>query len=222
MCLEQAIEVGGAGAGASACRPTTSAAPTRLSRPSRSPCSREIDRCPTQRFSPGRSSSHGIARWPHRWTRGPTENLAGIDHHDVDAACREIVARLGRDGWLEHSAPDPRDASAQLDVRTLALIRETLARHEGLADFAFAMQGLGAGPISFFGTPEQRATWLTRTRRGDAITAFALTEPASGSDVAAHHYQRAPRRQRLRARRREDVDLERRHRRRLCRVRAHR
>ena len=111
-------------------------------------------------------------------------NLGAIDHHDVDAACREIVKRLGRDGWLEHSAPDPREASAKLDVRTLALIRETLARHEGLADFAFAMQGLGAGPISFFGTPEQRLTWLSRTRRGEAISAFALTEPASGSDVA--------------------------------------
>jgi acyl-CoA dehydrogenase len=112
------------------------------------------------------------------------KNLAGIDHHDVDAACREIVKRLGRDGWLEHSAPDPRAADAKLDVRTLALIRETLARHEGLADFAFAMQGLGAGPISFFGTPEQRSAWLSRTRRGEAISAFALTEPASGSDVA--------------------------------------
>lgn len=112
------------------------------------------------------------------------KSLAGIDHHDVDAACREIVKRLGRDGWLEHSAPDPRAGDAKLDVRTLALIRETLARHEGLADFAFAMQGLGAGPISFFGTTEQRWTWLSRTRRGDAISAFALTEPASGSDVA--------------------------------------
>jgi acyl-CoA dehydrogenase len=111
-------------------------------------------------------------------------NLGGIDHHDVDVACREIVRRLGRDGWLEHSAPDPREASAKLDVRTLALIRETLARHEGLADFAFAMQGLGAGPISFFGTSDQRWTWLSRTRRGDAVSAFALTEPASGSDVA--------------------------------------
>ena len=64
------------------------------------------------------------------------------DHGDVDAACRDLVQKLGRDGWLAHTAPDP-DAPAALDVRTLCLIRETLARHDGLADFAFAMQGLG-------------------------------------------------------------------------------
>ncbi len=69
-------------------------------------------------------------------------------------------------------------------MRTLALIRETLARHSGLADFAFAMQGLGAGPISLFGDAEQRKAWLPKTRSGKAIAAFALSEPASGSDVA--------------------------------------
>ena len=112
------------------------------------------------------------------------EKLGAVDHGDVDAACRQIVAMLGRDGWLEHSAPDPEQGNAKLDVRTLAIIRETLARHEGLADFSFAMQGLGAGPISLFGTPEQRRTWLVQTRKGEAISAFALSEPASGSDVA--------------------------------------
>ena len=112
------------------------------------------------------------------------EKLGAVDHGDVDAACRQIVAMLGRDGWLEHSAPDPEQGNAKLDVRTLAIIRETLARHEGLADFSFAMQGLGAGPISLFGTPEQRGTWLVQTRKGEAISAFALSEPASGSDVA--------------------------------------
>ena len=111
-------------------------------------------------------------------------NLAHVDHGDVDATCRELVARLGRGGWLEHTAPAPGDSSPRLDVRTLALSREILARHAGLADFAFAMQGLGAGPISLFGTPQQRQTWLTQTRSGAAISAFALTEPASGSDVA--------------------------------------
>jgi len=109
-------------------------------------------------------------------------NLAAVDHDDVEASCRKLVALLGKDGWLQHTAPGGKEA--QLDVRTLALIRETLARHDGIADFAFAMQGLGAGPISFFGNDAQRAAWLPKTRSGEAIAAFALTEPASGSDVA--------------------------------------
>ena len=110
------------------------------------------------------------------------ENLTGIDHHDIDAACRALVERLGQDGWLKLTAPG--DGNERLDVRSLALMRETLARHSGLADFAFAMQGLGAGPISLFGSTAQRAQWLPRTRAGEAIAAFALSEPASGSDVA--------------------------------------
>ncbi len=112
-----------------------------------------------------------------------TRELTAIDHADPDAACRDLVTRLGRDGWLRHAAIDPEAPEAGLDVRSLCLIRETLARHDGLADFAFAMQGLGSGAISFFGTEEQR-TWLARTRAGTAIAAFALTEPRSGSDVA--------------------------------------
>jgi acyl-CoA dehydrogenase len=106
-----------------------------------------------------------------------------VTHCDVDEACRELVAKLGRDGWLEHSAIDP-DEARLLDVRALCLMRETLARHDGLADFAFAMQGLGAGAISLFGTAAQRQ-WLRRTRAGTAIAAFALSEPRSGSDVAS-------------------------------------
>jgi acyl-CoA dehydrogenase len=102
---------------------------------------------------------------------------------DLDAACRDLVRQLGRDGWLAHTAPDP-GRTATLDVRTLCLIREALARHDALADFAFAMQGLGAGPISLFGNAEQRH-WLARTRKGKAIAAFALTEQQSGSDVAS-------------------------------------
>jgi acyl-CoA dehydrogenase len=105
-----------------------------------------------------------------------------VDHREVGAACRELVQKLGRDGLLAPTAPDP-NAPAPLDVRSLCLIRETLARHDGLADFAFAMQGLGAGPISLFGNAAQRQ-WLKRTRGGDAIAAFALTEQKSGSDVA--------------------------------------
>jgi acyl-CoA dehydrogenase len=119
-----------------------------------------------------------LAEAMDRWASANLPN----DHGDIDAACRDLVARLGRDGWLAHSAPDP-DAPSPLDVCTLCLIRETLARHDGLADFAFAMQGLGAGPISLFGSAEQRR-WLTRTRAGQAIAAFALTEQKSGSDVA--------------------------------------
>src|SRR5918997_1270027 len=73
----------------------------------------------------------------------------------------------------------------QLDVRSLALIRETLARHSGLADYAFAMQGLGSGTISLFGSDEQKSAYLPAVARGDKIAAFALTEPGSGSDVAS-------------------------------------
>ena len=109
------------------------------------------------------------------------ENLPA-DHTDIDAACRRLVAALGQGGWLLPTAIDP-DDPRPLDVRTLCLTREALARHDGLADFAFAMQGLGTGAISLFGTPEQKE-WLRKTRAGKAISAFALSEPRSGSDVA--------------------------------------
>ena len=109
--------------------------------------------------------------------------LSAIDHSDTDAACRALVRAMGDAGWLEYAAVDPNN-DAPLDVRSLCLIRETLARHDGLADFAFAMQGLGTGAISLFGTGAQKQEWLTKTRAGKAISAFALTEPQSGSDVA--------------------------------------
>jgi acyl-CoA dehydrogenase len=105
-----------------------------------------------------------------------------VDHRDVDAACKSLVAKLGEAGFLNPSAVDPANP-APLDVRTLCITRETLARHDGLADFAFAMQGLGTGAISLFGTPEQQK-WLEKTRAGKALSAFALSEPRSGSDVA--------------------------------------
>ena len=111
------------------------------------------------------------------------KELGAVDHSDTDATCRRIVTMLGESGFLTHSAVDPQ-AGTGLDVRSLCLIRETLARHDGLADFAFAMQGLGTGAISLFGTDAQKAQWLTLTRAGKAISAFALTEPQSGSDVA--------------------------------------
>ena len=105
------------------------------------------------------------------------ENLP-VDHSDTDAACRKLVVDLGEAGWLRHTGGNA------LDVRTLSIIRETLARYDGLADFAFAMQGLGSGAISLFGTDAQKDKWLPLTRSGKAISAFALTEPQSGSDVA--------------------------------------
>ena len=112
-----------------------------------------------------------------------TDKLASVDHSDTDTACRHLVTQLGQAGILNHSANDPANPGT-LDVRSLCLIRETLARHDGLADFAFAMQGLGTGAISLFGSDTQKFEWLSRTRTGEAISAFALTEPQSGSDVA--------------------------------------
>jgi len=85
-------------------------------------------------------------------------------------------------GWLRHAIGG---AGAPIDTRALCLIRETLARHNGLADFAFAMQGLGSGALSLFGTEAQRERYLPRVARGEAIAAFALSEPDAGSDVAA-------------------------------------
>ena len=112
-----------------------------------------------------------------------------LDHHepeDVDAACRSLVAKLGAGGWLRYAVPAEFGGMDEtLDVRTLSLIRETLARHSGLADFVFAMQGLGSGTISLFGTTEQKQHYLPAVARGEKIAAFALTEPGAGSDVAA-------------------------------------
>jgi len=107
--------------------------------------------------------------------------VAALDHSDTDAACRTLVKALGADGWL---MPTAAPTGEPFDVRTLCLSRETLARHDGLADFAFAMQGLGTGAISLFGNAAQQGDWLPLTRTGQAIAGFALTEPQSGSDVA--------------------------------------
>ena len=114
------------------------------------------------------------------------ENLGDIDETNVDAACRELVRRLATDGWLDHCVPAAYGgASEKLDVRALCLIRETLARHLGLANFAFAMQGLGSGAISLYGSDDLRAAYLPMVRTGQKIAAFALSEPVAGSDVAA-------------------------------------
>ena len=118
------------------------------------------------------------------WAR---EHVSQDAHADVDGECRALVAALGDGGWLRHAVAGATygGAGESLDTRALCLIRETLARHSGLADFAFAMQGLGSGAISLHGTPAQKAAYLPRVARGQAIAAFALSEPEAGSDVAA-------------------------------------
>ncbi|WP_454711004.1 acyl-CoA dehydrogenase family protein [Cupriavidus nantongensis] len=109
-----------------------------------------------------------------------------VDHSDTDAACRALVRQLGEAGWLRYCVPAAHGgALPALDSRSLCLLRETLARHDGLADFAFAMQGLGSGAISLAGSDALRAHYLPRVARGEAIAAFALSEPEAGSDVAA-------------------------------------
>ena len=110
------------------------------------------------------------------------QNVAGDHAQDVDAACRTLVRQLGEAGWLAHAVGKDRGA---IDTRAICLIRETLARHNGLADFAFAMQGLGSGAISLFGSDANKDRYLPRVARGEAIAAFALSEPQAGSDVAA-------------------------------------
>ncbi len=119
-----------------------------------------------------------LARELETWCQ---QNLP-VAHEDVDAACIALVAKLGAAGWLKYTAKDP-TGNVAIDVRSLCLIRETLARYDALADFAFAMQGLGTGAISLFGSAEQQQ-WLAKTRSGAVLSAFALTEAQSGSDVA--------------------------------------
>ncbi|MEO8676757.1 MAG: acyl-CoA dehydrogenase family protein [Casimicrobiaceae bacterium] len=112
--------------------------------------------------------------------------LAGTNHDDVDAACRTLVRRLGAAGWLRFCVPAAYGgALPALDSRALCVARETLAYADGLADFAFAMQGLGSGPLTLAGTDEQKARWLPPVALGEAIAAFALSEPDAGSDVGA-------------------------------------
>ncbi|WP_066459564.1 acyl-CoA dehydrogenase family protein [Castellaniella caeni] len=115
------------------------------------------------------------------------EHVAPTHGRDVDDACRALVRTLGRDGWLRHAVAGAAQGGAGevIDTRAICLIRETLARHSGIADFAFAMQGLGSGAISLEGSADQRARYLTRVVQGTAIAAFALSEPDAGSDVAA-------------------------------------
>lgn len=145
------------------------------------------------------SSSH--LDWPfleprHKALATDLDRWAGLALRDeiqdhsvraVDDACRKLVRQLGEGGWLKYAIGGAAyGASADtIDTRAVCLIRETLARHSGLADFAFAMQGLGSGAISIFGSDEQKQRYLPRVAQGTAIAAFAISEPDAGSDVAA-------------------------------------
>ena len=129
--------------------------------------------------------------WPffeerHRELAAKLERWCEATIHDAeaadpDAACRALVAEMGKAGFLKLCVSD---GKSRPDVRSLAICRETFARWHGLVDFAFAMQGLGSGAISLFGTVEQKREWLPRVAAGEAIAAFAMTEPECGSDAA--------------------------------------
>ena len=109
-----------------------------------------------------------------------------VDENDDRAACREWVQRLGKAGWLRYVVPEKHGGAwAQVDSRALVIIRETLSQFSPLADFAFAMQGLGSGAITLAGTPPQQAQYLPAVASGHKIAAFALSEPQAGSDVAS-------------------------------------
>ena len=126
-----------------------------------------------------RAFAEKLARWADA-------KLASLPHDDVDAACRARVKALGEAGWLKAVVPaDYGGMHPRLDVRTLCLAREILAFRDGLADFAFAMQGLGTGSISLYGSEELKRRYLPGVRDGKTIAAFALSEPDAGSDVAA-------------------------------------
>ena len=136
-------------------------------------------------------SDRGFLAWPffeerHRSLAVELENWCEATIHDAEAAepdeaCRALVQELGSAGFLKLCVGD---GESRPDVRSLAICREILARYHGLADFAFAMQGLGSGAISLFGTIEQKREWLPRVAGGEAIAAFAMTEPECGSDAA--------------------------------------
>jgi acyl-CoA dehydrogenase len=126
----------------------------------------------------------------HTWG---AQHLRQVTHDDaqVDATCVGLVRTLGRDGWLGHAVGGTAFGGVQdqIETRSICLIREGLAWYHGLADFAFAMQGLGSGAISLFGSPEQQAQVLPQVVKGTAVAAFALSETDAGSDVAGMQCQ---------------------------------
>jgi acyl-CoA dehydrogenase len=136
-------------------------------------------------------SEEGFLAWPffderHRRLAGELEEFAesiSVNHSNPEDECRRLVGRLGEAGLLRHCCV--LEEGASFDVRGLALSRDILARREPLVDFAFAMQGLGTGPISLYGNTEQRRRYLPPVIQGRKIAAFALSEPQAGSDVGA-------------------------------------
>ncbi len=133
---------------------------------------------------------------------------------------RDILATLGAGGWIRWAIPEAWGGRAEApDLRACCLVREALAAASPLADAVFALQCLGSMPITLGGSDAQRAAWLPRVARGEAMTAFAMTEPEAGSDVSGARHDRAPQRRRMGARGPQDAHLQRRHRRRLLRLR---
>jgi acyl-CoA dehydrogenase len=131
-----------------------------------------------------RALAHGLVAWAREQR---------VDETDDRAACKDWVQRLGAAGWLRYCVPEAHGgALPALDSRALVILRETLAYHSPLADFAFAMQGLGSGAITLAGTPEQQAAYLPAVACGEKIAAFALSEPDAGSDVAAMALRATP------------------------------
>lgn len=125
-----------------------------------------------------------LKRHLQTWAR---HHLTHHNHDDTDQACQDLVKSLGQGGWLRHAVAGQAYGGLHnvIDTRSICLLREELAWHNGLADFAFAMQGLGSGAISLFGSEAHKQTYLPRVANGQAIAAFALSEPMAGSDVAA-------------------------------------
>jgi len=126
-----------------------------------------------------------LARELEAWAQSHLANLPH-DHRDVDAQCRQLVGMLGAAGFLCNAVPAAFGGNTEtLDVRRLCITRETLGRYSGLADFAFAMQGLGSGSMSMCASEALKERYLPKVARGEYIAAFALSEPDAGSDVAA-------------------------------------